>query len=158
VFSCRGGRRGRFLSGERRAHARDPGATTEKVECVMNRRLMAVVTAVGLVGASGVAMAGLKSYIPATLSQWGNTVSISGGIGETRNTADSVQYIECGSNANAGYCMFRDASNQYHSCSTTDAGMISVIRSMSGDGSINFSYDVTTNVCTYMLSYASSRD
>jgi hypothetical protein len=28
---------------------------------------------------------------------------------------------------------------------------------MSGDDSINFVYDSTTNVCTYMLSYASSR-
>jgi len=120
--------------------------------------LMVAAAAVGLAGASAVAVAGVKSYFPAQLNQWGNTVSISGGIGETRNTPDTVQYIECGSNANTGYCLFRDASNVYHSCSTTDAGMITVIRSMSGDGSINFSYDVTTNACTYMLSYASSRD
>jgi hypothetical protein len=119
---------------------------------------MAVGAALGLAGASAVAVAGAKSYFPAQLNTWGTTVSVSGGIGETRNTPDSTQYIECGSNSNTGYCLFRDAGGAYHSCSTTDAGLITVIRSMSGDGSINFLYDSTTNVCTYMLSYASSRD
>jgi hypothetical protein len=102
------------------------------------------------------ALAG-ASYVSAQVNNWGNTISIYGGLGDTRNTANTSEYIECGTNSTTGYCLFRNAAGTYYSCSTTNAGMIEVIRSMSGDGSINFSYDTTTGACTYMLSYASSR-
>jgi hypothetical protein len=110
-----------------------------------------------LAGASTRATAGAKSYVSAQVNTWGNTISIYGGLGDTRNTANTSEYIECGTNSTTGYCLFRNTAGTYYSCSTTNAGMIEVIRSMSGDGSINFSYDTTTGACTYMLSYASSR-
>jgi hypothetical protein len=107
---------------------------------------------------SAVALGGVKTYAPAGVSSLGgNIVSVSGGFGDTRNTVDSTQYIECGTNLTAGFCLFRDSGGAFHSCSTTDANMIAVIRSMSGDALVQFTYDVTTNVCQYMLSYASSR-
>ena len=122
-----------------------------------NRLRAAGIIIAALVGASAPATAGLKSYVSAQVNTWGNTVSIYGGLGDTRNTANSAEYLECGSNTATGYCLFRNAAGTYYSCTTTNAAMIEVIRSMDGDGSINFSYDSTTNVCTYMLSYASSR-
>jgi hypothetical protein len=40
-----------------------------------------------LAGASAPAPAGLKSYISAQVNTWGNTISISGALGDARNIA-----------------------------------------------------------------------
>lgn len=124
----------------------------------MSSRLWtAAIIIAAVAGASAPATAGLKSYVSAQVNTWGNTISISGALGDTRNTANGTEYLECGSNSNTAYCTYRNPAGTYYSCNTTNAAMVEVVRSMSGDGSINFSYDSTTNVCTYMLSYASSR-
>ena len=125
----------------------------------MSRRLLAttILAAAALAGASATALAGSRSYVSAQVNTWGTTISIYGALGDTRNTANTTEYLECGSNSGTGYCLYRNPAGTYYSCSTTDAAMIQVIRSMSGDASINFSYDSTTGACTYMLSYSSSR-
>ncbi len=122
-----------------------------------NRLWTAAIVIAALAGASTPAKGGARSYVSAQVNTWGTTISIYGGLGDTRNTANTVEHLDCGTNSTTGYCTYRNPAGTYYSCNTTNAGMIEVIRSMHGDASINFSYDSTTNVCTYMLSYASSR-
>ena len=124
----------------------------------MSRRFwIAALAAAGLASASASALAGAKSLGATTVYHWGSTVSVQGTFGATRNSASTTEYLECGSNAGAGFCTYHDPSGSYYSCSTTDAAQIAAIRSMSGDSYVNFSYDTSTNACTYVLSYASSR-
>lgn len=108
----------------------------------------------GLVAGTGAVVAGARQYAPLSISvanKWA-----SGGFAETHNTPDFTQYAECGSNSNTGYCTLRDASATFYSCFTTDPGHIAVIRSMSPDSLFNVVWDAS-GVCTYVLSYASSR-
>jgi hypothetical protein len=100
------------------------------------------------------ASAGLKSYVPLSVNVAGKYAS--GGLAETHNTADNVQYAECGTNATTGYCTLRDTAGTYYSCYTTDPALLTVIRSMSDESSFSISWN-DTGVCTYVLSYASSR-
>jgi len=99
-------------------------------------------------------VAGSKQYFPLSI----NPVSriANGGLAETHNTPDNVSYAECGSNSTTGYCTFRDTAGTFYSCYTTDPALIAVIRSMSPDSTFSAVWD-TAGVCTYVLSYASSR-
>lgn len=110
--------------------------------------LLALTAGTGLVGA------GVRQYVPLQI----NTTyrSAYGGLAETHNTTDTSTYAECGSNSNTGYCTFRDVAGTSYSCYTTDPAQIAVIRSMSPDSLFNVVWDAA-GVCTYVLSYASSR-
>jgi len=122
----------------------------------MSRRLKlgAIVSLLALTAGTGAVLAGAKQYVPLSINAASR--SAYGGLAETHNTADSVSYAECGSNATTGYCTFRDAANTFYSCYTTDPAQIAVIRSLSPDSTFNVVWD-TSGVCTYVLSYASSR-
>jgi hypothetical protein len=122
----------------------------------MSRRLKlgTIVALLALASGSGIVLAGAKSYAPLSI----NTVNrwASGGFSETHNTTDLTSYAECGSNSTTGYCTFRDTAGTFYSCYTTDPAQITVIRSMSPDSLFNVVWDAS-GVCTYVLSYASSR-
>ncbi len=118
---------------------------------LLTRPILAVAL---LAATAGTVLAGAKSYVPLTINYASRYAN--GGLAETHNTPDAVQYFECGSNSNAGYCTIRDTAGTYTSCYTTDPSMIAVIRSMSDESSISIAWD-TSGVCTYVLSYASSR-
>jgi hypothetical protein len=114
----------------------------------------AALAALMLFASSGSGLAGIKSYAPLSVNVAGRYAN--GGLAETRNTVDNVQYAECGSNAGTGYCTLRDTAGTYYSCYTTDPAQIQVIRSMSEESIFSIAWDVN-GVCTYVLSYASSR-
>lgn len=122
----------------------------------MKKRLLLSLSlaAAMILGGGGAAMAGLKSYFPLQVNAPGRYAS--GGLSETHNTANGVEYFECGSNPTTGYCTIRDAAGTYYSCMTTDPALLTVIRSMSDESSISVRWDAS-GVCTYVLSYASSR-
>lgn len=117
-------------------------------------QLAALTSLLTLTAGAGAALAGAKQYAPLQI----NTAlrSASGGLAETHNTAEATSLAECGSNPTTGYCLFRDAAGTFYSCYTTDPAQIAVIRSMSPDSTFNVLWD-TSGVCTYVLSYASSR-
>lgn len=121
----------------------------------MTRTLLAgAIAAVTLLTAVRPVSAGLKSYMPLSVNYASRYAN--GGLSETHNTADNVQYAECGSNPTTGYCTVRDTAGTYSSCYTTDAAIISVIRSMSDESLFSIQWNAS-GVCTYVLSYASSR-
>lgn len=103
---------------------------------------------------TGIVFAGVKQYE----ALWINVAEryANGGLAETHNTEDTEQFAECGSNPTAGFCTVRDVSGNYYSCYTTDPATIAVIRSMSPDSLFSIAWD-ESGVCTYVLSYASSR-
>jgi hypothetical protein len=117
-------------------------------------KLGAIIALLTLTAGTGAVVAGIKQYVPLSINAASR--SAYGGLAETHNTADNVSYAECGSNSTTGYCTFRDPSGTYFSCYTTDPAQIAVIRSMSPDSTFNVVWD-TSGVCTYVLSYASSR-
>lgn len=120
----------------------------------MSRLSLAMITALAVLGTASAVHAGLRSYFPLSVNVAGRYAS--GGLAETHNTADSIQYAEFGSNATTGYVTLRDAAGTYYSCYTTDPAQLTVIRSMSPDSTFSVAWD-TSGVCTYVLSYASSR-
>jgi hypothetical protein len=113
-----------------------------------------VVALLALTAGTGAVVAGQKQYSPLTVNPVARYANA--GLAETHNTADTVSYAECGSNATAGYCTFREPSGTFYSCYTTDPSLLVVIRSMSPDSTISVQWDAS-GVCTYVLSYASSR-
>ncbi|MEZ4362894.1 MAG: hypothetical protein R3B48_22070 [Kofleriaceae bacterium] len=122
----------------------------------MTRNLLARIGMIAaiLAAAGGAGLAGVKSYAPLSVNAAGKFAS--GGLAETRNTPDLVQYAECGTNATTGYCTLRDTSGTYYSCYTTDPALLTVIRSMSEESIFSIAWNAS-GVCTYVLSYASSR-
>ena len=121
----------------------------------MSRLKLGVISALAVLGIAGGVFAGVRQYIPLTINVAGHFAS--GGLAETHNTADFTQYAECGSNPTTGFCTVRDASGTQFSCMTTDPSLLAVIRSMSPDSLFSVVWDPSTNLCTYVLSYASSR-
>lgn len=119
-----------------------------------HRKLGAIAALLTLTAGTGAVVAGIKQYFPLTINATYRYAN--GGLAETHNTADNVSYAECGSNSATGYCTFRDAASNTYSCFTTDPAQIAVIRSMSPDSTFSVQWD-TAGVCTYVLSYASSR-
>lgn len=120
----------------------------------MKKKFVSVALGLAVVAAAGTVLAGSPSLYPLSINYTSRYAS--GGLAETHNTPDNVQYAECGSNANTGYCTLRDAAGTYTSCYTTDPALISVIRSMSDEAFFSISWNAS-GVCTYVLSYASSR-
>ncbi len=117
-------------------------------------KLGAIAALLTLTAGTGAVVAGIKQYIPLQINAVNRYAN--GGLAETHNTPDNVSYAECGSNSTTGYCTFRDTAGTYYSCFTTDPAQIAVIRSMSPDSTFSVRWD-TAGVCTYVLSYASSR-
>ncbi len=122
----------------------------------MSRRfqLVALLTVVALASGTGAVLAGARNYAPLVIYDAGH--SADGGLADTHNTADTTQYAECGSNPWAGYCTLVDSAGTYYGCYTVDPAFMAVIRSMSPDSLFNVVWD-DSSVCTYVLSYASSR-
>jgi hypothetical protein len=122
----------------------------------MTRRFwLSVSLAVSLLAAGGGAvLAGSQSISPLSVNAANRYASA--GLAETHNTTNTTEYIECGTNGTTGFCTIRDSSANMYSCMTTDASLLSVIRSMSDESYISLRWDAA-GVCTYMLSYASSR-
>ncbi len=75
--------------------------------------------------------------------------SFSGSLGSARNSADVNQQIGCWSySSGSGYCYGKDSVGATASCSTSDAAMLTSIKSIKGDSYIrvNYSSGACTNV------------
>jgi hypothetical protein len=115
--------------------------------------LSALFASLVLVGGSGLASAGVKTYSPVKATPWvsnPNMMSVAGSASATRDTADAVQFISCSTSASAGACTYRDLAGKFYTCFTTDPGLLTVIRSMQGDSVMEYDYDVTTGKCSYI--------
>lgn len=89
--------------------------------------------------------AGTKS----TSNVYVGTTSFSGSLGTARNSADTNQQIGCWSyTPGTGFCYGKNSTGTSASCTTSDAAMLTAIKSMKGDSYIrvNFSSGACTSV------------
>jgi hypothetical protein len=98
---------------------------------------------------SGTAYAGLKSNSTVFINT--ATRVANGSLGAARNTADAVQHIGCYTNAFPAsvttFCQARNAAGTSVSCSTSSANLVAVVRGMTGDSHLWFSWDAA-GTCT----------
>jgi hypothetical protein len=103
------------------------------------------------------AFAGRKAA-PQLVSINGNAAY--GSLASARNSPDTVQQIGCqvsqySSGLSYGACWATDGNGKYVSCSTSNAAMVSMLRTLQGDNTIAFYWD-TTGTCTQFLINSSS--
>jgi len=103
-----------------------------------SHRIVAAVLAMGVLAS---AFAGNKTSYEVVISTTGIKPYASGDLGYVRNTADFTQYIGCETTATLGGCYAVNAAGLYKSCTTTDAALIDLIRSINGDGNLFFSWN-----------------
>jgi hypothetical protein len=78
-----------------------------------------------------------------------STTAFSGSLGSARNSVDTNQQIGCWSYSSGnGFCYGKDSTGATASCSTSDAAMLTAIKSVKGDSYIrvNYSSGACTNV------------
>jgi hypothetical protein len=78
-----------------------------------------------------------------------SSTSFNGSLGSARNSADANQQIGCWSySSGSGFCYGKDSTGTTASCSTSDAAMLTAIKSIKGDSYIrvNYSSGACTNV------------
>jgi hypothetical protein len=120
-----------------------------------------LIFAVALVAGATTAVAGLAGG--QQVSIWTDSaglINANGTLSNTRNSADSVQYIGCSyytydSGSASAVCYARSASGQYASCSTTNATLLSAVQTLNpaaylyfvvnADGTCNRVITVTTS-------------
>lgn len=114
------------------------------------RRRRAPLIALALAAIAGSASAGLNyGAYDVTV----NTSSAYGGVTMARKTADSIQYLYCGTNKYAGgtvsgscYARGKTASGY---CTTQDPDMLASIRSVNPSSYISFGWDAS-GVCNFI--------
>jgi hypothetical protein len=88
------------------------------------------------------ASAGQHSSQGVTIQPTGAKPYATGDLGFVYNSWFSNDYIGCEAHAATGDCYAQDVSGLYKSCTTTDPALIAVIRSISGDSNVFFSWNV----------------
>ena len=112
---------------------------------------LGIFVALGLVAAVGSrTYAGLRT----SSAVFVGSSSFSGIISSARNNAGSVEYIGCVIGQSAASspwaaCYANDITNAYKSCTTSDLGLIDLIRTVASDSSIYVVTDDSGN-CTYI--------
>ena len=84
-----------------------------------------------------------------TYNVYVGTTSFSGSLGDARNSTDTYQQIGCYSTTpGTGYCYGRNSTGTSVGCSTSDAAMLTSIKSLKGDSYIrvNFSSGACTDI------------
>ena len=111
-------------------------------------KLVMVVTGVVLM-AAGAARAGYKlqtGQVRMSRSDVDNSGLASGTLSHVRATSDSNSRIYCYTYPTFGACVaFPNTNTSGISCSTQDAGMLAVMRSVSGDSNVFFQADSAGN-------------
>lgn len=72
-----------------------------------------------------------------------------GELGTVRNSADTVQYIGCTVQGDAGSCTARNSAGLTRSCSTTETKWLNTMRALDGDSYLTFKWDANGK-CTYV--------
>jgi hypothetical protein len=83
--------------------------------------------------------------------RWAN-----GGFAEARGSADGNQSIGCYQNTGSGTCIATNAAGTSRTCTTTNAALIEVIRSLTPESYLYFQWNVD-GTCSYVLVETSSR-
>jgi hypothetical protein len=103
----------------------------------------------GLALAGGVAQAGFKLNYPVSINLTSRYAQ--GSLGSTRNSIDTVQYIECAFDiwpaSKAAYCYVRDTASRNANCYTTDPTLVAAVQELDDDGWLLFRWDASWN-CT----------
>lgn len=85
-----------------------------------------------------------------TYNVYVGTTSFYGSLGSARNSADTNQQIGCWSySSGSGFCYGKDSTGAAASCSTSDAAMLTSIKSVKGDSYIRVNY--SSGACTNVL-------
>ncbi len=120
----------------------------------MNTRskvLVAVVLCAAGATVLGKAQAGWKQPNPVTI----DTVNLyaSGGLGDARNSSDTLQHIGCSvfSNGSApsAMCYGEDAGGHQFWCGTSNAALVQVAQAVQGDSHL-YVYWNSSSACTYL--------
>ena len=112
---------------------------------VVSHRIVAAALAMGLFAST--AFAGNKSVYEVTINTVGAKPNATGDLGYVRNTADPYQYIGCEATATLGNCYAVTSAGVSKTCTTTDAALIELIRSIKGDSNLYFSWSSTDGSC-----------
>jgi hypothetical protein len=109
--------------------------------------------AVACLALSGAAWAGKTNYFETTVNL--TTREAYGSFVDTRNSADSVQYIGCdvylaGTTARVG-CFARDAATNLLSCSSADPELVKIAASVSDNSYVRFRCDTSTPTPTTLV-------
>jgi len=99
----------------------------------------------GALLASTAALAGYRHTLEVGIDDVGRVAW--GDLGYVFNTSDRTQYMGCYNSGTSGTCYARDRTGLTRTCSTSNAGMLAVIRSLSGDSYLLFYWDASGN-CT----------
>ena len=91
---------------------------------IMKRVLSAAVGGLAVIAISGSVLAGFKELEQVRISSVATRKTASGAVGSARNSADSVQYIECtvqsfSNGSGAVFCAARDAAGNSFSCTAS---------------------------------------
>ena len=118
----------------------------------MRNRGALVGAVLAIVVGAGVVSAGIKASGEVMIN---TTYHYAYGVlGSARNSSDTVQQLVCNVYHQAGYeyaqCWAADRNGVYASCYTNDAGYISRIAGLNGDGYLRFDWDVN-GYCSYMI-------
>lgn len=79
-----------------------------------------------------------------------------GAFADVRASADTQQWIGCNYNTTSGYCMATNAAGTSRTCSTTNAALLEIIRSLTPESYVYFQWN-TDGTCGYILVENSSR-
>ncbi len=79
-----------------------------------------------------------------------------GNFADARGSADSRQMIGCYYNASLGYCTATNAAGTSRTCTTTNAALLDVIRTLTSESYVYFQWN-TDGTCSYVLVENSSR-
>lgn len=115
------------------------------------KKIASAIAIAGLITAAGVreVRAGVHISIAVSVTK----SSARGVFSVARNSADSVQTLECNviswPTTRQGSCIARDAAGQTRSCFTSDAPMLDVMQSLNGDDYVGFGFDIYGR-CTYV--------
>lgn len=123
----------------------------------MVNRLVGLGLGLALLGAGSVAWAGQRGISPLTIDLTNRYLW--GAIGDTRNSSDTQEYLEVIVQARTDYeigvIFAKDVRGQFAHCYTYSASIISALKLVTDDASINVQWDVD-NMCTYVEVRASS--
>lgn len=79
-----------------------------------------------------------------------------GAFADARATADTQQWIGCYYNASSGSCAATNAAGTSRTCTTTNAALLEVIRTLTPESYVYFQWN-TDGTCSYVLVENSSR-
>jgi len=94
----------------------------------------------------GSATAGRRSDFPTLMTlQPDGSGRATGALGASRNSANDLEYIGCevaaGAEGTTAACVATDAAHNFRVCFTSDPALIEVLKDMTSDAYVDFSWD-----------------